>query len=97
VPARRRLAEMFDGEQLRLVLSGHVHQYRQLEIGGVTHAWAPTTWAVLSDDAQPTFGVKRCGALSVSLDGDTSTVDLMEPDGMRQLTMGRDFPDPYSH
>jgi 3',5'-cyclic AMP phosphodiesterase CpdA len=96
-PARRRLAGLFDGDRPRLVLSGHVHQYRRLEIGGVTHAWAPTTWAVVPDDAQATLGVKRCGVLLVELDGDTSTVELAEPDGMRQLTMGRDFPDPYSH
>src|SRR5262249_39060305 len=62
-PARARITELLNARRLRIVLSGHVHQYRRLQIEGTTHAWAPTTWAVLPDTAQSVLGLKRCGIL----------------------------------
>lgn len=84
-----RLAGSFD-----LVLNGHVHQSRQHEFEGVTHLWAPTTWAVLPEAAQRSVGVKRCGILPAELGGDVRA-DLIAPDGLDQLTVTEDFPDPY--
>jgi 3',5'-cyclic AMP phosphodiesterase CpdA len=78
-----------------LVLSGHVHQYRRLEIGATVHVWAPTSWAVLPEDTQPTLGVKRCGMLSLVLDAGAFDEALVEPRGVRQQTLGQDLPDPY--
>jgi 3',5'-cyclic AMP phosphodiesterase CpdA len=78
-----------------LVLSGHVHQYRRLEMGSTTHVWAPTTWAVLPEDAQPTLGLKRCGILSLVLDAGRFDESLVEPNGVRQQTLGQDLADPY--
>jgi 3',5'-cyclic AMP phosphodiesterase CpdA len=96
VPAsgRRRLADLGGVGGIGLVLSGHVHQYRTLEIGSSTHVWAPTTWAVLGAD-QPIFGAKRCGVLSLALDPGAFHEALVEPDGMRQQTLGEDLADPY--
>jgi 3',5'-cyclic AMP phosphodiesterase CpdA len=96
-PARDRLTELLKQRQPRLVLSGHVHQYRRLDIRGTAHTWAPTTWAVLPDEIQATFGVKRCGVLSVDLDSRGSAVTLVEPRGLQQMTLGRHLPDSYSH
>jgi 3',5'-cyclic AMP phosphodiesterase CpdA len=96
-PARRRLADLLDGRRPRLVLSGHVHQFRRLQIEDTTHAWAPTTWAVLPDAAQAPIGTKRCGILSVELDSSGATVALVEPAGVQQLTLGHHLPDPYAH
>ncbi len=78
-----------------LVLSGHVHQYRRLQIGSTTHVWAPTTWAVLPEDTQPTFGVKRCGVLVAGPRPGAFDEALVEPEGVRQQTLGEDLPDPY--
>jgi 3',5'-cyclic AMP phosphodiesterase CpdA len=79
-----------------LVVSGHVHQHRELHLSGTRHVWAPTTWAVLSDAVQPTLGNKRCGLLSLGLDSDgQATAEAVEPDGIHQHTLGRDVPDPY--
>jgi 3',5'-cyclic AMP phosphodiesterase CpdA len=95
-PARGRLMEVFGGRSLALVISGHVHQYRQLELDGTGHLWAPTTWAVLPDDVQPVLGAKRCGIASVVFDTAMSPeATFAEPDGIIQLTVRTDIPDPY--
>ena len=98
VPAAGRswLAERLAG--VPLVLSGHVHQFRVLDIDGRRHGWAPTTWTLLPDDMQPTFGVKRAGTLIVELGPDgIAPPTLAEPPGLTQLTLGREVPNPYPH
>lgn len=95
-PGRGRLANIFGGRSLALVISGHVHQYRQLELDGTSHLWAPTTWAVLPDDVQPLLGAKRCGIVSVVFDTATPPeARFAEPDGIVQLTVRTDMPDRY--
>jgi 3',5'-cyclic AMP phosphodiesterase CpdA len=97
IEAQKRLAELLGQVQLGLVLSGHVHQYRELRHDGIPHVWAPTTWAVLSDESQTRYGDKRCGAVSLELGGPSAQFALVEPDGIRQLTMGQNTPNPYTH
>ncbi|MCU4183642.1 metallophosphoesterase [Acidiferrimicrobium sp. IK] len=95
-PATRRLDQLTVGHNLRAVLSGHVHQHRLAERGGVAQVWAPTTWAVLPDSHQPLYGEKRCGVLSLSLEADgTFDVAAVEPDGLAQRVLGSDLVDPY--
>ena len=78
--------------------AGHVHQFRVLQTGRSRHVWAPTTWAVLPEAAQPTMGVKQCGVLCLELGGDDELdAELTTPPGMLQLTLLEDIPDPYAH
>ena len=57
---------------------------------------APTTWAVLPDDIQPALGAKRCGIVALEFaNGRQPEPDLIEPDGIAQLTVITDIPDPY--
>jgi 3',5'-cyclic AMP phosphodiesterase CpdA len=94
--ARDRLRGLHGQTLLALVMSGHVHQYRLLRLDGTDHLWAPSTWAVLPDRVQPTLGAKRCGIVSLDLVSGTSPEPvLVEPDGVAQLTVGTDIPDPY--
>jgi hypothetical protein len=94
--ARHRLRRLFSGTRLALVLSGHVHQYRWLGLDGLNHLWVPTTWAVLPDDLQPVLGAKRCGIVSLTLAADAPPEhQLLEPAGLAQQMLIRDFPDPY--
>ena len=87
-PAYRRLAGLFGGLPPALVLSGHVHQYRMLTLGSTDHLWVPTSWAVLPDHAQPVYGVKRCGIVSLTLTaGAPVKQELIEPGGIEQLTV----------
>jgi hypothetical protein len=70
---------------------------RWLDIVGADHLWAPTTWAVL-DAAQPTFGTKRCGIVSLDLAaGMPPRPEFVAPGGIAQLTLASDLPDPYRH
>ena len=95
-PARHRLGGVFAGSPPALVASGHVHQFRLLRLGGSDHLWVPTTWAVLPDHAQPVLGKKRCGIVSLTLANDAPPqAQLIEPDGIAQLTLTKDLPDPY--
>jgi 3',5'-cyclic-AMP phosphodiesterase len=95
-PARVRLADLFGGSPPALVLSGHVHQHRQLLLDGTDHLWVPTTWAVLPDQAQPVLGVKRCGIVSLTFGTEAPTQpEFIEPPGLEQLMLTRDLPDPY--
>lgn len=95
--SRDRLRHLFAGRPPALFVSGHVHQSRELRIDGTSHVWAPTTWAVLPDHAQPVFGAKRCGVLSLSFGaGLAPQPEFCEPDGIRQLTLTADITDPYA-
>ena len=98
VPAagRRRLAETFAGRPLGLVISGHVHQYRLLRLGGTDHLWVPTAWAVLPDRVQPVLGTKTCGVVTLELSpGAPPEHGFVAPRGIAQLTLLDDLPDPY--
>ncbi len=80
-----------------LVLSGHVHQFRVLDLGARRHVWAPTTWAVLPDEMQASLGTKRCGIVSVTLGADRPPeATLVEPDGIGQHTLTVDVPIPHT-
>ncbi len=94
-PARQRIAQLSADKPLALVLSGHVHQHRRLHLDGVDHLWVPTTWAVLPDEVQPVLGAKRCGIVSLELGSGTPQPELIEPDGIAQLTIRDHLPDPY--
>jgi 3',5'-cyclic AMP phosphodiesterase CpdA len=94
--ARRRLTELARSRRIDLVLSGHVHQRRELHWDGATHLWVPTTWAVLPDTAQATVGIKRSGILAIEFTGTgEARHEFIEPDGMDQMTIATDIPDPY--
>jgi len=95
-PARERLDGLLGRAPAALVMSGHVHQYRQLDINGTHHLWVPTTWAVLPDQVQPVLGAKRCGIVELEFAVATAPQPaLVEPAGIAQLTLTSDVPDPY--
>ena len=95
--ARDRLMQLIGGRELPLVVSGHVHQFRVLDRGR-THAWAPTSWAVIPEDIQATIGEKRCGILDIELGHDGHVaVAMVEPPGLAQFTLRTDIPSPYDH
>ena len=78
------------------MLSGHVHQYRTLQVDGIRHVWTPTTWAVAADDKQPLLGVKRCGYLYIELDGRRMcSVQFVEPPAITQQVIGQTAGNPY--
>jgi 3',5'-cyclic AMP phosphodiesterase CpdA len=69
---------------LRLVVSGHAHQYLDLGIDGVRHVWVPSTAFILPDDMQARIGEKVVGIGLLQLDDGNAQFDLWCPDGMKR-------------
>lgn len=96
-PTRSRLVTLAERGDVRLVASGHVHQWRHIT-ESTAHVWAPSTWAVLPARIQPSIGTKVVGLVEHDLGSDGQvTSTLVQPSGIRQVTIGDDFESPYSH
>jgi hypothetical protein len=67
---------------LRLVVSGHTHQYLDLTNAGVRHLWVPSTAFILPDHFQSRIGEKVVGIGLLELAGSAIRFDLWCPDGM---------------
>ncbi len=97
VADQARLGALLDAATVPLVVTGHVHQGRALDLGGRHHRWAPSAWAVLPEHVQPTLGDKHCAVLDVDLHpGGTWSVTEVVPAGLAQLTVSVDLPNPYA-
>jgi hypothetical protein len=80
--ARERLLEGPLKATLRLVVSGHTHQYLDSVSSGVRHVWLPSSGFVLPDEMQVRIGEKLVGIGLLELNADTMAFDLWCPDGM---------------
>ena len=60
---RRRLLDLIGRTGVQLVVSGHVHQWRDVVSGKCRHVWAPSTWSSLPDrdPADDRHEDHRCG------------------------------------
>jgi 3',5'-cyclic AMP phosphodiesterase CpdA len=83
--ARRRLLEPFACRQLRIVASGHKHQYRAFGHDEVIHVWAPATSAVNSPPDVKMWGLREVGFVEFRLGQGA------ELGRVRQSLRGRDF------
>ena len=78
-----------------LVVSGHVHQFRDSQPDGSRHVWGPSTGFVIPDRIQPLYGVKEVGWVEHCLEPDGRHVsELKRVPGAPTLDIG-DFPDAY--
>jgi 3',5'-cyclic-AMP phosphodiesterase len=95
---RERLQALIAAGPVKLVGTGHVHQWWAGTIDGVAHVWAPSTWALVPEAVQPIIGDKWTGIVEHELAADgTVTSRFVRPDGIADLTIGTDFPSPYDH
>jgi len=67
---------------LRLVVSGHTHQFMDIAVDGVRHLWMPSTAFILPDDMQARVGEKLVGIGLLELSDGVARFDLWCPDGM---------------
>jgi 3',5'-cyclic AMP phosphodiesterase CpdA len=81
-PARERLLEGPLKATLRLVVSGHTHQYLDTIVSDVRHVWMPSCSFVIPDEMQARGGEKLVGVGVLELHGGTMAFDLWCPDGM---------------
>jgi len=80
--ATRRLLDGPLRRSLRLVISGHTHQFIDTAVDGVRHLWIPSAAFILPDDMQARVGEKLVGIGLLDLSGDAARFDLWCPDGM---------------
>jgi len=80
--ARERLLDGPLKPTLRLVISGHTHQYLDVTASGVRHVWMPSSGFVLPDQMQARVGEKLVGIGLLELDHEAMRFDLCCPDGM---------------
>ena len=80
--ARERLLQGPLKRTLRLVVSGHTHQYLDDELCGVRHVLMPSSAFVLPDAMQARVGEKLVGVGLLELGRETLRFDLWCPDGM---------------
>jgi 3',5'-cyclic AMP phosphodiesterase CpdA len=67
---------------LRVVVSGHTHQYLDVTADGVRHVWMPSSGFILPDHMQPRVGEKVVGVGILDLNDDGAGFDLWCADGM---------------
>jgi 3',5'-cyclic-AMP phosphodiesterase len=67
---RKALLDNLGGVQTKLILCGHLHQYRDTSIGAGRHIWAPSTSFMISDPWQPGYGAKAIGYLMHEFNAD---------------------------
>lgn len=57
--ARDTYRFLLDDERLRLIASGHLHEYRALRAGNVLHVWGPSTAFLVDDEIHASNGGER--------------------------------------
>ena len=92
-----RLRALLASTNVRLIASGHVHQWRVID-SACKQVWAPSTWAALPDRIQPVIGTKSVGIVDHELRSDDSVSStFVQPRGIADVIVGDDFPSPYQH
>ncbi|MGM4891550.1 metallophosphoesterase family protein [Tardiphaga sp. 839_C3_N1_4] len=88
MPARRRLIDLLDPVDLRLVACGHVHQRRETTWRGVRHIWAPSSsFVIRAEDKQETIGVKEVGLVEYSFQPDRFEVRHRRAPGQTDIDL----------
>lgn len=77
--ARARLLDRLDRSDVRLIVSGHLHQHRDRIIGGRRHLWVP---AVAFAGAPHYGGDGRCGLTVLDFSEDSVEVTIERPHGL---------------
>jgi 3',5'-cyclic AMP phosphodiesterase CpdA len=80
IAPRQRLAARLAGEDVRAVLSGHVHQYLDRVVDGVRHIWLPSTAYYMP--AQERIGEKVTGLGLLDLTRGALAFHLVCPEGV---------------
>jgi 3',5'-cyclic AMP phosphodiesterase CpdA len=77
--ARAGLLSSLERANVRLVVSGHLHEHRERMLGGTRHVWAPAV-AFAAPDRHGGDGT--CGLLAIDFSGDTFEIAVEKPSGL---------------
>jgi 3',5'-cyclic AMP phosphodiesterase CpdA len=81
---RRRLLDLLDRADVRIVLSGHTHQYLDRVIAGRRHVWVPSTGFYIPDGVQDRVGEKIVGLGVLELGPDLCRFELVCAEGVQR-------------
>jgi 3',5'-cyclic AMP phosphodiesterase CpdA len=84
---RRRLLELLGLVDLRLVVSGHTHQYLDRMVGRTRHVWLPSTAYIFPDSKQEPIGEKVTGLCVLEVTGDQHRITLVRPEGVERHSL----------
>ena len=87
IPPRRRLVEMLDAVDLRLVASGHVHQRRDFTFAHIRQIWAPSAGFIISDARQEVIGIKEVGLVEYRFQPDSFEVRHVRAPGQTDVDL----------
>ncbi|WP_075217753.1 metallophosphoesterase family protein [Mongoliimonas terrestris] len=76
-PRRRLLDRLAGDKRVRLVGSGHLHQEKRMDVGGIQYQWAPSTAFITTESDHG--GEAYAGFLVYRFDGETVSVERVEP------------------
>jgi 3',5'-cyclic AMP phosphodiesterase CpdA len=82
---RHGLLQLLKNSTVRLIVSGHLHQYRDRLIDGIRHLWAPS---VAFGPPHDLGGDPRCGLLSLDFDESSVRVTAEYPNGLATYDLG---------
>jgi 3',5'-cyclic AMP phosphodiesterase CpdA len=77
--ARMRLLDKLNRSDVRLIVSGHLHQHRDRAFGGLRHLWVP---AVAFGAPQSHGGDVRCGVTVLDFSQNAVEVTIERPRGL---------------
>jgi 3',5'-cyclic AMP phosphodiesterase CpdA len=87
---RARLLGLFGDRKPDLVISGHVHQWRERMTESIKQVWAPSTAFILGDAYQPVYGSKLLGWVEHAFHADgTHEARLRTVDGLQLHDLGQ--------
>jgi hypothetical protein len=82
---RHDLLQLLSDSPVRLVVSGHLHQYRDRLIADIRHVWAPSTAFGPPHDLG---GEPRCGLLSLDFEEGSVRATAEYPSGLISHDLG---------
>jgi 3',5'-cyclic AMP phosphodiesterase CpdA len=81
---RHRLLRRLAAADVRLIVSGHLHAWRDREIGDLRHIWLPATSFIHANSAG---GVPMAGTVSLDLSSEVPVVTLHHPEGLETIDL----------
>ena len=84
---RKRLLDLLDRADVKLIGSGHLHIHREVTIDGTSHVWSPAASFVCGDSQEDLGGHRHLGVIEHHFTADTVTSRFIRPEGLEDLTI----------
>jgi alkaline phosphatase D len=82
---RARIFALMKGANVRMVASGHLHIWRQVEHEGASYVWGPAASFVVGASQEPLGGERRLGVVQHDFAANAVTSRFIRPEGLEDL------------